>query len=152
MREWQDASGNLLVGYARAESTFVSALTGDHQAYGTRPYTPRSYAAFRARNDGRTDLLRIDGSPTSLADALANVLPLCIFKDKVAVRETDDDGSRLHLFTIRKKAPQWVHPAGEIMPRRVEDLYADPVCVLDMTIINQPAVRRMAKQIREQGE
>lgn len=95
---------------------------------GARPYAPVAYEAFRIA-DGRASRIRI--APASSLTAAVDAAKLaCLHREHLAIRETGDDGARVHLYVIRKAAPRYVHPAGEIMPRRVADLYAEPVCVL----------------------
>lgn len=105
----------------------MNALAGIRPA----PYSAVSFEAFRL-TDGRTYSLDI-GDPSDLADALRSAQTRCFLahKEHLAIRETDEAGARVHLYAIRKAAPKWVHPAGELVPRRVADLYADPVCVMD---------------------
>lgn len=102
---------------------------------GIRParYTAKTYAAFRLRDSGKADKLAFTAAPASLQDALNAVLPGCIHKDRIAVRERDAETGAvlLHVYVIKRRAPQWVQPAGEIVPRRVADLYAEAVCVID---------------------
>lgn len=52
-------------------------------------------------------------------------------KDHLVLRETSEHGVKLRLFTIRKKsAARYIHK--DHVTRAVRDLYADPVCVIDL--------------------
>lgn len=94
------------------------------------PYSAKRFDAFKVAG-GKTYAL--DAGATSLEDAVKAAQFRCFHKQHLVIRETDDETGdvTLHLFVIRKAAPKWVHPAGEIVPRRVEDLYAEAVCVVD---------------------
>ena len=104
---------------------------------GIRPqrYVASTFAAFRVCEIGkgyRTYPAGDLGEPESVEAAVAIAQHGCHHKERLVIRETDEAGQiRLHVFAIKKRAPRWVHPAGELMPRRVEDLYADPICVID---------------------
>lgn len=95
-------------------------------------YHPAALTAFRISEDGRTGRLALPPTAVDVAAALAAALPACLFKEKLAIRETDEETGevKIHLYAVRRKAPQWVHPAGEVLPRRVHDHYADPICVI----------------------
>lgn len=92
-------------------------------------YVPKTFAAFRI-GEGGTSRLSIDAD--DLQGALNAALPACIHKDKLAIREADEETGEtvVHLYVIRRRAPMWVQPAGEIMPRRVCDHYAELVATL----------------------
>lgn len=93
------------------------------------PYLAARFDAFRVSGD-QTARLSI-GEPASLSGAVETAQHTCLHREQLLIRETGEDGAvKLHVFTIRKKAPRWVHQPGEIMPRRVEDHYADPICVI----------------------
>lgn len=100
-----------------------------------QPYSTLSFEAFRV-TETRTFPLAAEGS--ALPDFLASAQVRCFHKDKLLIRETDTETGtvKLHLYAIKKKAPKWIHPAGEIMPRRVEDLYADPLCIIDGQVLD----------------
>jgi hypothetical protein len=116
------------------------------------PFSPKSYAAFRVceigdlyldRHGERTIYPRNTfalpiGSPPSLSDALAAALTcdkVLHHKDRLVISETDERGARLHIYAIRKAKPRQVHIAGEVLPRRVEDLYPELVCTVDAGVL-----------------
>jgi len=117
---------------SRAFDTFVDNLPAGIRP---QPFTATTWTAFRVSEPGRTYPSKTYplaiGEQSSLTNAKNAGAIHCRHKDRLVIRETDDSGSRLHVYAIRKKAPQWVHQPGEFMPRRVEDLIADPVCVID---------------------
>lgn len=110
-----------------------------------RAYTAASYRAFLISGvNGRAHSLNVEAG--RLLEAVDAAKVLCNHKDVLAIRETDEAGTRVHLFTIRRKAAQWVHPVGEHLPRRVQDLYADPVCVLSGEVFGVPDSETMGER------
>jgi len=105
-------------------------------------YSAFSYRAFRLV-EGRTYPLDI-GDAADLQEALRAGQVRCFHKDCLAIGETDEDGAtKVHIYAIRRKAPQWVHTPGEILPQRVQDHYADPICILDgNAVLDQCGVGR----------
>lgn len=105
----------------------------------TARYSPKRYEAF-VIVDGRTYPRTYPTAPTSLEEARDRAAMMFgNHKDKLLIRETDEATGdvKLHLYAIRKRAPSWVHPSGEFMPRRVEDLYPDPLCVIDGSVLGE---------------
>lgn len=99
-------------------------------------YSAVSFEAFRVTDGGKTIALAIDATLPDLAAAMTAALQAQCFyrKEHLLIREIGDDGtSRLHVFAIKQAKPKWVHPAGEIMPRRVEDRYAERLFVFEET-------------------
>lgn len=92
------------------------------------PYQAVTYAAFRLDN-GRASPLNI-GEATSLTAAVDTAKLACLHKEVLAIRETDADGVRVHLYAIKRRAPQWKQLPGEVVPTRVAELYAEAVCVV----------------------
>lgn len=121
----------------------MTALAGIRPA----PYALRTFAAFRVSTGWITKPGGCDTSPIaeveadSIDDALNLVLGKhCLsHKDRLVIREDSEEtgAALLHVFAIRQKAPRWVHPRGELQPRRVVDLYADPVCVIDAAVLGE---------------
>ncbi len=120
---------------------------GDHKPLaGLRParFTARTYTAFRISAvatdtpDSPTLLGQVDGA--NIEEALQSTLSgeyastqALFHKNALAIRETDGQASRLHLYVIKRKStPRYVYH-NHIM-RREHDLYADPVCVIDGTV------------------
>lgn len=91
-------------------------------------YAPATYTAFRVV-DGRTLPIPFPAPARDFAEALQAAQARCWHKDLLAIRETDEAGDRVHLYLIRKKGAAWIRVAGR--PVRVEDLYADPMGVVD---------------------
>jgi hypothetical protein len=96
------------------------------------------FEAFRVW-PGRTLRLAFATTPRSLDEAIAGALMSQAFHrgESLLIRETDPltKAAQLHVFAIKQKGARWVHPQGEMMPRRVEDRYADPVCVIDEGVL-----------------
>lgn len=136
-------SGNLLSPFGSNPSADAPGFAASRvdQACGARPYSPREYVAFKAEDIGSgrsrwlTNPIPLVRGPRDLDEAVNEAVLACFHRQVLVVREASDEAVRLHLFVIRKAAPKWVHPAGEIMPRRVEDLYAQPLCVLDGDVL-----------------
>lgn len=106
----------------------------DLRAPGAQPYQTTHYAAFRL-DERRTQPLRVDDQ-SSLTAALNSVLPLCIHKEKLAIRETDDVTGKtvLHLYAIkRKSAANYVWEGHRQV--RVQTLYAEPLCSFDGDVV-----------------
>lgn len=104
------------------------------------PFIGRRYAAFRLCHGlhARPSVLPIANGIATLEEAVSAALTsgkIIYHKDKLVIRETDDRGTRLHIYAIRKKAAQWIHAPGEYLPKRVEDHYAYPVCVVDAELL-----------------
>jgi hypothetical protein len=68
----------------------------------------------------------------SLDEALNATLAKCLLlhKDHLAIRETDERGSRTHLFAIKRRAAPDYVSQGHVW-KAVHRLYAAPVCVID---------------------
>lgn len=100
-------------------------------------YSTTSYAAFRISETGRTYAVDIDGYllPTVEAARDAALIGQAFaHKDHLLIRAADDRGVKLHLFAIKRKAtPRYVHE--DHVTRRVHDLYAAPVCVIDGGVV-----------------
>ena len=102
------------------------------------PYSPKHYAAFRVvpgLNADRTYSCKpIEAG--ELGDALNEALAGQAFshKDHLVIQETDDRGMRMHLFAIkRRSAPSYVYANFET--KRVQPLYAAPLCVIDAGVV-----------------
>jgi hypothetical protein len=97
------------------------------------PYSTTRYDAFRISESGRTYAVQIDGFllPTVEAARDAALLGQAFaHKDHLLIRESGDQGVKLHLFAIKRKAtPRYVHQGH--VTRAVHDLYAAPVCTMD---------------------
>lgn len=105
------------------------------------PYSATRFDAFRIVEPGsgfpgapppRTTYSLGEIPATTLDEALNAVLAKCLLmhKDHLAIRETTDRGQRVHLFAIRKKSgPTYVYV--DHVQKRVERLYAAPLCVMD---------------------
>jgi hypothetical protein len=95
------------------------------------PYSAVSFEAFQVAENGRT--YPVEGIIAStVADAVTQAVTLRAFSHKqhLLVRESGEQGSKLHIFAIKKKsAPRYVHK--DHVSRAVRDLYAAPVCVID---------------------
>lgn len=94
------------------------------------------FHGFRVCDNGRTyELGRLDAD--SLEDALTAALTgrqVLNHKEHVCIRETGQDGVKLHLFAVkRRSAPRYVHKNH--VTRAVHDLYAAPVCSFDGGIV-----------------
>lgn len=98
---------------------------------GTAPFTTRRLRQLNA---------------LSLSEAVEEAQSLCLHKDKLVIREIGDDGTdRLHIYAIKQKAATWVRRGFETV--REQPLYADPVCVIDATVI--AATDRIAQHERD---
>lgn len=117
---------------APCQEDAVKPLT--YAPYRTSAYSAVSFAAFRV-SGGQTSRINVADS-TNLKTTLNGAQLACLHGEKLVIRETDEAGSRLHVYAIRRAAPKWVHPPGEIVPRRVVDLFADPVCVIDGSVLS----------------
>lgn len=96
------------------------------------PYAAVTYRAFRIDN-GSASEIRLN-RPATLDAAREEAQLACLHKETLAIRETDDDGARVHLFVIRRAAAKWVRQGFASV--RVEDLYAEPVCVLPAEVFH----------------
>lgn len=118
----------------------ITALDIGEEAARSKPplgrFQAKAFAAFRLSGT-RTDRLAI-GAPASLKDAVTAAQALCLHREHLAIRETDMLGgtSSVHLFAIRQKAGQWMRLPGEIAPRRIAPLFADPICAMDAAIFD----------------
>lgn len=105
---------------------------------GIRPqaYQRVSFEAWRVA-EGRSSPIEMRHGVETIAEAVRAAQPACLHKETLLIKATDAEtgASKVHVFMIRQKAPKWVHPAGELMPRRVQDLFADPVCVIDAAVL-----------------
>ncbi len=110
----------------------VNALAPD-TARASR-YSAKTYAAFRV-SDGRTDRLRLN-APASLTAAVGDAQLLCLHKETLLIRETDEETGavKLHLYAIkRRSAPDYVHEG--FVTRRVQRLYAEKLCEIDGAVL-----------------
>lgn len=101
------------------------------------PFSTKRFEAFRVRDNRTRRLVLVGDQPDLKATLDAATVQWCEHKDKLLIREADaDEGtSILHVYVVKKQAAKWIHPAGEIVPRRFEQLYADPVCSIDETVL-----------------
>lgn len=94
------------------------------------PFNATSHSAFQVES-GRT--YEITGlTAGSLDDALTQAISLRAFSHKqhLIIREESDHGVKLYVYAIKRRAvPRYVH--RDHVTKRVHDLYADPVCVID---------------------
>lgn len=100
-------------------------------------YSAKSFTAFRVSDGKHTIPLALSGAPRTLDDALAAAMVRTFHKDQLVIRETDEETGKvaLHLYAIRRRAPQWIHQPGDILPKRVADHYADPLCSIDGSVL-----------------
>lgn len=103
------------------------------------PLTHVSFDAFKVPEAGgaspRTYALGSIDAP-ALDDALNGALAkFALFhKDTLLIRETSERGVRVHVYSIkRKSAARYVH--RNHVTRAVHDLYASPVCTMDLDVI-----------------
>jgi hypothetical protein len=100
-------------------------------------YTGKTYKAFRVTESNRTHPHRIVGTPATLDEALNAALtgPSSLYhKDKLVIRESEAGKVTLHVFAIKRKSkPDYVREGFET--RRVQRLYAEPVCSIDGEIL-----------------
>lgn len=108
-----------------------------------RPYTGKTFTAFKVTNIGfraakwLTSPIPLDAHAT-VEEAKTAALTgqnQPGHKDHLLIRETDDETGKttVHLFAIRKSAPKFVRDG--FATRRVEDLYADLVVVMDGEVL-----------------
>jgi hypothetical protein len=112
----------------------------------TQPYSATRFEAFRIveaskqspadewskRPPQRTTYALGDIPATSLGEALNATLGKCLIlhKEHLAIRETNDRGSRVHLFSIRRKsAPSYRFVDHQQV--REHRLYAAHLCTFD---------------------
>lgn len=99
------------------------------------PFSAVTFAAFKVSETGRTYPLG-DIDVGSLKNALNVALGSFALhhKEHLLLRETSDEGVKVHLFAIRKKsAARYVH--RDHVTRAVHDLYAAPVCSFDVGVV-----------------
>lgn len=88
---------------------------------------------YRVTESGKTYPLVVDCA--SLKEAVEGAKVRCLHKEHLLIKEAGPNGVRLHLFAIRKKAaPRYVWE-GHVQ-KRVQDLYAAPVCSFDAGVIS----------------
>lgn len=102
------------------------------------PYSPTRFDAFRIADMGkgnpqRTYKVDIEGYllPTVEAARDAALLGQAFaHKDHLIIRETGERGVKLHVFAIKRKSTPTYVWEGHVQ-KRVNRLYADPVCTID---------------------
>ena len=121
----------------------TAALSPLATEQGVVPYSATSFEAFRVTNIGdakrpkwRTYTLppiEADSLDEALADALCGGQAV-YHKDQIIIRETGEQGAKLHLYAIkRKSSPTYLWE--DHTQKRVNRLYADPVCTIDGGIL-----------------
>lgn len=100
------------------------------------PYQAVQFEAFRV-SGGQTARLSL-GAVATLDEAVRSAAPACLFKEQLVIRERDEEtgGTRLHIFTIRRKAPTWLTLPGEHLPTRTQQQFADLVCSVDEGVLS----------------
>lgn len=104
-------------------------------AAGLARYSAVRFEAFRV-SGGQTSRLSI-GECDNLAKAVVAAQPALLHREHLLVREENETTGavRLHVYTVRQKPAQWVRLAGDHMPQRVRELWCDPVCVIDGSVV-----------------
>lgn len=108
------------------------------------PYSNTTYHAFRVCQGysgtketplgGKTyDYGKLDAR--SLDDALTEALAQMFdHREHIVIQEISPSGVKLHIYAVRKKSTaRLVHK--DHVTRRVHDLYADPICTLDGSLL-----------------
>lgn len=102
------------------------------------PYTGKTFAAFRITDaPERTYPVRITGTPSTLDQAVTESIGTFIFKEKLLIRETDEQTGKvtLHLFAIKRRSqPDYVWNGHR--QERVHRLYAERVCSVDGAVLH----------------
>jgi hypothetical protein len=99
-------------------------------------YQPRSFAAFRLTNVSasktpkwKTVPIEI-GQVSSATEAVEQAKLRCFHKDRLAVREADENGDiSLHLYAVKQQSQPIYVPDGLELRRQLR-LYVDPICTI----------------------
>lgn len=108
---------------------------------GAVPLVTVAFDAFKVSDD-RTYMLGHIMAKT-IGEALNGALAgyALFHKDTLLIRETSEKGVKVHVYGIKKKAtPRWVHK--DHVSRRVHDLYAAPVCIIDGSAMLPAEIRQ----------
>ena len=99
-------------------------------------FSLKSFEAFRVTDRHTTPLGMIDAATVDEALNEALTRQHVDHKEHLAIRETGESGSRLHLFAIkRKSSPAYVWDARQQRTVAQHRLYAAPVCVMDERVL-----------------
>ena len=91
----------------------------------------RTFYVYRVC-EGRTYPLVVDC--LSLEEAIEGGKVRCFHKDQLLIREVGGGLDRLHVYSIKQKAqPKYVY--RDYGYDRVNELYAAPVCTIDMRVL-----------------
>jgi hypothetical protein len=124
----------------RANAAPQHRATDEPSPKGSRPsgsvsaFAQAQYEAFQVSDNRTYALGHISGA--TIDEALNGVLAgFALFhKQHLVIRETDESGSRLHVYAIkRRSAPNYVY--RDHAYHRQDVLYAAPVCAIDNDIL-----------------